>query len=134
LKYASYFGIAAALLLIVFCFIPWAYYPDLQQNFDGFYSQQNIYGKPGKTFIFLSVISILFFLIPGLWAKRANQFIAVLIFAYGLKNYFIYAACYRGTCPQIKPGLIGMILFSSVILISSLLSKGKEKNMNKDFQ
>jgi hypothetical protein len=127
LKYASNIGIAAALLLIVCCFIPWAYYPDLHQSFTGFYSEQNQYGKPGKAFIFLSCVSIVFFLLPKIWAKRANQIVSVLVFAYALKNYFIYAACYLGICPEIQIGLIGMLVFSLVILICSLLSKATLK-------
>jgi hypothetical protein len=128
LKYASATGIFAGLFLIFFCFLPWAYYPDLHQNFTGFYSEQNQYGKPGKTFIFLSVISILFFLIPRIWAKRANQVVSVLIFAYALKSYFMYAACYIGICPVIKIGLIGMPVFSFIILLSSLMSETKIKS------
>jgi hypothetical protein len=123
LRYASYAGVAAALLLILCCFIPWAYYPDLHQNFTGFYSEQNQYGKPGKTFIFLSAISIFFFLVRKIWAKRANQLVSVLIFAYALKTYFMYAGCYLGICPSVKFGLIGILGFSLIILISSLLTK-----------
>ena len=127
MKYALYTGIAAALLLIIFCFIPWAYYPDLHESFTGFYSKQNTYGKPGKTFIFLSLLSIALFLVPKIWAKRMNQVLCVLIFAYAMKNYFIYAACYLGICPEIRLGLIGMLLFSLIILVSSLLSKADIK-------
>jgi hypothetical protein len=128
LKFASFFGIIAAIILIICCFIPWAYYPDLQQNFTGFYSQGNDYGKPGKAFIFLSVITICFFLIPTLWAKRANQFIAVILFAYALKTYLLFAACYGGTCPTVRAGLYGFVLFPLIILISSLLSKAPLKS------
>ena len=128
MKLAPYFGIAAALLLVLFCFFPWAYYPDIQQNFTGFYSKGNNYGKPGKTFIFLSILSIAFFLIPTLWAKRANQFTSVLIFAYALKTYLLFAACYLGICPQTKIGLYGMLLCSLFILICSLLSKAPIKS------
>jgi hypothetical protein len=127
LKYASHVGIAAALFLIFCCFIPWAYYPDLNQNFTGFYSEQNQYGKPGKTFIFLSVVSIFFFLIQRIWARRANQVVSVFIFAYALKTYFIYSACYLGICPSIKIGLVGMLVFSLIILICSLVSETKLK-------
>ena len=123
MKYAHYTGIVAALLLILFCFFPWAFYPDLQENFTGFYSKQNNYGKPGIAFIFLSLIAIVFFLIPKLWAKRVNQFISVLIFAYALKTYILFTASYRGIHPEIKPGLIGMLAFAFIILISSLLSR-----------
>jgi hypothetical protein len=127
LKYATYAGIAAAFFLILCCFIPWAYYPDLNQNFTGFYSEQNQYGKPGKVFIFLCFVSIFFFLMPKVWAKRANQLVSVLIFAYAMKTYFMYSACYLGICPAIKFGLIGMLFFSLMILVCSLLSQTKLK-------
>ena len=127
MKLAIPFGIAAALFLIVCCFFPWAYYPDIQQNFTGFYSKGNNYGKPGKVFIFLSLISIAFFLIPSLWAKRANQFTAVIIFSYALKTYMLFAACYAGICPQVKIGLYGIVFFSLIILICSLLSRAPLK-------
>jgi hypothetical protein len=123
LKYAPLIGLIASLAMIACCFFPWAYYPDIQQNFDGFYSMQNQYGKPGKTFVFLSILSCFLFVIPQLWAKRANQVVAILIFAYGLKTYFTFAACYRGTCPEVKPALAGMIFFALIILICSLLSR-----------
>ena len=125
MKFAPYFGIAAALLLIVFCFIPWAYYPDLQQNFTGFYSKQNNYGKPGIAFIFLSIITIVFFLIAKLWSVRANQFISVMIFAYALKTFVLFTSSYAGINPEIKPGLIGVLGFSLIILVCSLLSKAQ---------
>jgi hypothetical protein len=125
LKNATYFGITAAVLLIICCFFPLAYYPDLRENFTGFYSNQNAYGKPGIAFLFLSFFSIILFLIPKLWAKRTNQFIAVLIFTYSLKTFILFSKCYFSLCPQIKPALVGIVFFSSVILISSLLSKAK---------
>jgi hypothetical protein len=127
LKSAIYFGIAAALLLIICCFIPWAYYPDLHQNFTGFYSKDNHYGKPGKAFIFLAVISIVLFLIPILWAKRANQFVSVLSFSYALKTYLLFASCYIGICPEIKIGLYGVLILPLIVLVCSLLSKAPIK-------
>ncbi|HZZ76159.1 MAG TPA: hypothetical protein VFE04_09540 [Puia sp.] len=127
MKLAPYFGIGAALLLVLFCFIPWAYYPDIQQNFTGFYSKGNNYGKPGKTLIFLSLLSIAFFFIPTLWAKRANQFTSVLIFSYALKSYLLFSACYLGICPQTKIGLYGMLICSIFILICSLFSRAPIK-------
>jgi hypothetical protein len=130
LKFAPYLGIAAALLLIVFCFIPWAYYPDLQQNFTGFYSKGNNYGKPGIAFIFLSICSIIFFLIARLWAKRANQFTAVLILAYALKTYLLFSSSYNTYTPEVKIGLIGVLVFSILILICSLFSKAEIKYEN----
>ena len=85
-----YIGIVAALLLIIFCFIPWAYYPDLQENFTGFYSSQNNYGKPGKAFIFLSVLSIVFFLIPKVWAKMGQPVYGYIDFRLCIKNLYSF--------------------------------------------
>jgi hypothetical protein len=129
LKYAPYIGIAAAFLLIICCFLPLAYYPDLKENFTGFYSKQNNYGRPGIAFIFLSLVSVILFLMPRLGAIRANQFIAVLIFAYSLKTYIIFSACYFSVCPLVKPGLVGIVFFSIVILACSLLSKAHTRNV-----
>ena len=127
MRYAVLTGITAALLLILFCFIPWAYYPDIRENFNGFYSKQNNYGKPGIAFIFLSLIAILLFLIPKLWAKRVNQFVGVVIFAYALKTFTLFSSSYHSYNPEIKPGLIGMLFFSIIILACSLLSKADVK-------
>ena len=66
MKYAPYIGILAAILLIISCFLPWAYYPDIQQTFTGFYSHENTYGRPGKAFIFLALLITIFLLIPRL--------------------------------------------------------------------
>jgi len=52
MKYSQWIGVIAALLLIGACFMPWAYFPDLDKEFTGFFSQGNIYGKPGKVIIF----------------------------------------------------------------------------------
>ena len=125
MKYAAFIGIVAAFLLIVFCFMPWAYYPDLQENFTGFYSRQNHYGKPGKAFIFLAAISIVLFLIPRIWAKWANQVTGVVIFAYALKTYVLFSSCYHTICPQVKFALPAVLGSAAVLLVCSLLSKIK---------
>lgn len=122
MKYASHFGILAAALLITANFIPWAYYPDIHQTFNGFYSNQNIYGQPGKVFVFLAMLSAVFFLIPKLWAKRLNQFLGVIILAYAVKSFNLFAACYQGICPQKKTGLFLMLISAICILIASLFS------------
>ncbi len=122
MKYAPYFGILAAVLLIIASIIPWAYYPDIKQTFNGFYSNQNIYGQPGKAFVFFAVLSSVFFLIPKLWAKRVNQFLGVIVLAYAIKSFNLFAACYQGICPQKKTGLFLMLISALSILIASLFS------------
>ena len=130
MKFAPYLGIGAALLLIIFCFMPWAYYPDIHESFNGFYSRANVYGRPGKTFLFLAVLSIAMFLITKLWAKRVNQFIVVILFAYALKTFILFSSSYGSYSPETKTGLYGIILFPLIILIMSLLSIAKVKEGN----
>ena len=125
LKYVPIIGVTAALLLIAFCFMPWAYYPDLQENFSGFYSNQNHYGKPGKAFIFLSTLSIILFLVSKGWAKWANQVTGVIIFAYALKTYILFSSCYHTICPQVKFALPAVLGSAGILLVCSLLSKVK---------
>jgi hypothetical protein len=125
LKYASVTGIAAALLLIIFCFLPWAYYPDLRENFTGFYSNHNYYGRPGRAFSFLAVLSIILFLIPKIWARWTNQLIGIMLLAYAIKTYVLFSSCYNTICPVVKFALPGLMATSLIILICGLLTKTK---------
>ena len=111
-----FLGITAAIALLIACFIPWAYYPDLDKTFNGFFSEGNAYGKPGKVFIFLAVVSIALFIIPKIWAKRFNMLVVALTIAYAVKSYVLFTACYRGICPDKKFGIF-LILISSVIMM-----------------
>ncbi len=123
MKYAPYIGILAAILLIIACFMPWAYYPDIKQTFTGFYSNQNNYGRPGRAFLFLAVLSSVLFLIPRLWAKRLNQFLGILLLAYAIKSFILFASCYNGNCPEKRIGLI-LLLISSIFILGATLFSG----------
>jgi hypothetical protein len=112
LKYAAVTGIAAALLLIVFCFLPWAYYPDLRENFTGFYSSHNYYGRPGRAFSFLAILSIVLFLIPKIWARWTNQLVGVILLSYAIKTYVLFSSCYNTICPEVKFALPGLLITS----------------------
>jgi hypothetical protein len=122
MKFAPYIGILAAMLLIIACFMPWAYYPDINQTFTGFYSKQNNYGKPGEAFLFLAVVSSVLFLIPKLWAKRVSQFLGIIILAYAIKSFILFASCYKGICPEKRAGLFLILISAIFILIASLFS------------
>ena len=98
-------GIAAAILLIVSCFMPWGYYADVKESFTGFYSFKNEYGKPGMFLTILSVVTLVFMLLPRIWAKRANLFITALGVGYAIKTYVLYSSCYNAYCPEKKAGI-----------------------------
>jgi len=121
MKNSQWIGIAAAVLVVAACFMPWAYFPVLQKEFTGFWSEQNRYGRPGKVLLFFSVVEIVFFLVPKVWAKRANLFVAAVGVAWGFKCFYLYTACYRGECPEKRLGLFLMFGGTILALVATLL-------------
>lgn len=121
MKYSQLIGIAAAIVLVLSGFLNWTWYPDLQKYFTGFFSENNMYGKPGKVFAFFAVIAIIFFLIPRVWAKRWNLLVCALTLAYAVKTFILFAGCYRGICPVKQPGIWVMIVAAVVMTASALL-------------
>jgi hypothetical protein len=131
MKYAPYIGVLAAMLLIISCFFPWAYYPDIQQTFTGFYSHENTYGRPGKTFIFLALLVTVFLLIPRLWAKRAGLVTGIVNLAYAIKTFILFTSCYNGICPEKKAGIF-VVIFSAIIILMASLFTGVKIPEEKD--
>jgi hypothetical protein len=121
MKYSQWIGVAAAALIIIACFVPWAYYPDLREEFTGFFSEQNRYGRPGKVLMVFAVVDILLFLTPRVWAKRANLFTSAVTLAWGIKSYMLYTACYRGICPERRVGIFLVLGGAAIVLAASLL-------------
>jgi hypothetical protein len=121
MKYSQWIGVGAALLIIIACFAPWAYFPDLREDFTGFFSEQNRYGRPGKVLVVFAGVEILLFLVPRVWAKRANLFSAAVTLAWSIKSYMLYTACYKGICPQGRVGIFLVLGGAAVVLGASLL-------------
>ncbi|MBC7422480.1 MAG: hypothetical protein H7334_03390 [Ferruginibacter sp.] len=118
-------GLGACILLVVSCFMPWAYYADVhiptepQKIFTGFVTYQNQYGKPGKLLTLIAVVSFIFMMLPKIWAKRANLFIAALGVGYAIKTYILYTSCYNAYCPEKRAGIFIMIACTVFILVAS---------------
>jgi hypothetical protein len=121
MKYSQWFGILAALLLVAACFMPWAYFPDLGKNFTGFFSEQNRYGRPGKLLSSFSVVMIILFLIPRVWAKRTNMIVAAITVAFVIRSYILYTGCYGGICPEKRPGIFLLLLASVAVVVAALI-------------
>ena len=109
-------GIAACLVLIVSCFTPWTYHADIGKTFNGFFSEHNEYGKPGKMLVIFSVIILFFMLLPKIWAKRANLFLSAFLVAYAIKTYILFTSCYNAYCPDKKAGIY-IMLFSTLFML-----------------
>jgi hypothetical protein len=127
MRYSSTIGIIACFLLVLTCFLPWTYYPDLQKYFTGFYSEQNIYGKPGKLFVIFAALSIFLFAMPKVWAKRSNWLVATLTVAYTVKTYVAFTACYSGICPVKQIGIYLLLLSVTIIFVAAILPDLKLK-------
>lgn len=125
MKYSQWFGIAAAMVVISCCFLPWAFIPVIETVITGFDTSNTYYGKPGIIHVFLSILAIILFLLPFIWAKRVNFFVTTFNFAWALRNIMVVSRCEMGECPVPKLGIYGVLLFSLIMLIMSLLPKVK---------
>ena len=130
MKFSQWIGIAGAITLVISGFLNWTWYPDIQKYFDGFFSENNIYGRPGKIFIYLTTVAVIFFVVPRIWAKRWNILVCTIILAFAIKTFILYSACYRGICPVKQFGIWLMLSSAIIIFLCALLPdlKLKEKS------
>lgn len=132
MKYSQWIGIAASLVLVAACFLPWTWHPDLNKHFTGFFSENNVYGRPGRVFIFFAAFSIAFFAIPKIWAKRWNFLVQALTAAFAIKSFVMYTGCYRGICPTKKAGIWIMLISAVVMLLMAVFPDLKMKDRAKN--
>ena len=106
-------GMVCCLLLIVSPFLQWAWYPDLQKHFTGFFSENNSYGKPGKMLLTLGLLGLFCFILNKAWTQRINLIAAALGMAYAIRSYLIFTSGYDGFVPEPRTGIF-IMLFSSI--------------------
>jgi hypothetical protein len=121
MKYSQLLGFIAVILLAGICYLPWSFIAEGNILVTGMSAPGTVYGKPGLMHLVLGVLLILFFLIPKIWAKRTNVFIAAINLAWSIRNYILLSTCYMGECPRIKAGLFLAILLCAFILVMSFL-------------
>lgn len=132
MKYYKWIGWFASVLLIVSCFLPWAYYSDLNKTFTGFFSEQNMYGKPGIFFTFIATLSFVLIAINKVWAKRTAIFLSALNLGYLIKTYILFTSCYNAYCPEKKIGMYLVVISCVVLMIVSIFPDMKLSAENKD--
>ncbi|MEP7250945.1 MAG: hypothetical protein ABI683_01155 [Ginsengibacter sp.] len=120
MRYYKIIGLAASVLLIISCFMPWAYYADLNKTFNGFFSESNNYGKPGKFFVFFAAVSIAMILLDKVWAKRVHLFLAAINLGYLIKTYILFTSCYNTYCPEKRAGIYLLIVSSVLLMIVAI--------------
>jgi hypothetical protein len=123
-------GLIACVVLIAACFMPWTFHADVQKNFTGFFSAENKYGRPGKYIIILTVIILAFMLLPKIWAKRTNLFLAAILVSYAVKSYILYTSCYMAYCPEKKAGVFLMLSSSLLVFVACIFPNMKLKKQD----
>jgi hypothetical protein len=123
MKYSQTIGIIAALVVILCSFLPWSIVVSQQLTITGFETKGTRFGKPGLFLNFFTIISILLFLIPAIWAKRTNIFIGAIVFTWSLRNYILVSTCLMGECPVKQPALYTLVIASGVVMLMTLLPK-----------
>jgi hypothetical protein len=130
-RFINWLGIAACVVLIISCFLPWTYHADVQKEFTGFYSELNKYGRPGKFIIIFTSVILVFMLLPKIWAKRTNLFLGAMLVAYAVKTYILYTSCYMAYCPEKKAGVFLMLFSSVAVFIGVIFPNMKLKDAKK---
>ncbi len=120
MKFYKIIGFAACALMIISCFIPWAYYADIGKNFTGFFSEKNMYGKPGMFIMFFAIASIVLIYFDKIWAKRLHLILSAINIGYLVRTYILFTSCYNAYCPEKKAGLYLLIVSSIVMMVVSL--------------
>ena len=130
MKYSQTIGIIAAFALIGSCFLPWVEVISLHQTFNGLNGEVNpnlTFGHQWIPHSFFAITSVICFLIPTIGAKRTNIFIGCINLGWAFKNYILFSMCRQGECPEVKTGLILVIVFSLIIQVMTFLPDIKVK-------
>lgn len=125
MKYAQTIGFIAALFAIGTCFMPWIFIESKSITVTGFASTGTNFGKPGLFIVYTCSVAAILFLIPKIWAKRINVFIAAFAMCWAIRNYLILSACFGGECPQKRTGLFLLLAATIVVMVMALLPKMK---------
>jgi hypothetical protein len=123
----KWLGVLTCVLLFASCFMHWAWYPDIQKFFTGFFSERNYYGKPGMLLSFLAIAGIVLFLLGKNWSLRLTLVLAAVSMAYGIANFFKYSSSYDGILPEKQPGIWLMLISSFGYLVMSVLVSSVKK-------
>lgn len=120
MRYMKWIGLAAGILLLVSCFLPWVTISFKNLTLTGTDTSGTAFGKPGYFHFVLVAVFIICTLVPRVWAKRLNLLITAINIAWALRNFFVIAACAGGECPHRESGMWLMLLSSIVMLVSAL--------------
>lgn len=123
MKYTQTVGIIASFIVLICSFLPWSIVVSEQITISGFVTEGTRFGKPGLFLNFFTIIAIVLFFIPTIWAKRTNIFIGAIVFTWSVRNYILVSTCLMGECPVKQPALYTLVAASGVVMLMALLPK-----------
>ena len=127
MKWQRVTGIVACSILIIACFMHWAWYPDIQKFFTGFFSERNYYGRPGRLLSFFAGTGIIFYVLKKAWSDRLNLIFSALSMAYAITSFLRFSSSYDGFVPQRQAGIYIMLLAAALHLVMAVLLMSVEK-------
>src|SRR3954452_4416821 len=98
MRWMKWIGIMSAILLVVFCYTPWAFIHSKQLTISGVNTNGTNFGKPAYFHFVMAAIYIVFALISKLWSQRSNLLIGAFNLAWSFRNFIIIPVCMMGEC------------------------------------
>ncbi|MDZ4796403.1 MAG: hypothetical protein SGI83_19195 [Bacteroidota bacterium] len=120
MRYMKWIGLAAALLLVGACFMPWVFIESKNLTVTGVQTTGTNFGKPGYFHFILVAVFFVCTLLPRVGAKRLNLLVTGLNVGWALRNFFVLGMCSGGECPAREAGMWLMMLASVLMLVSAL--------------
>ncbi|GAC1451075.1 MAG: hypothetical protein NVSMB7_13570 [Chitinophagaceae bacterium] len=122
MKYSKGIGLLSVIIVVVVCYTPWVYVPAVQLQIGGMFAngKQN-FGKPGLMNLICSAGAAILFMLPQVWAMRANIFFCGFNIAWAIRNYILLSRCYGGDCPVKQTGLYVLVIAAALMLLMALM-------------
>lgn len=121
-------AIAAAVVLVVSCFLPWVFIDSKSLTLTGI-SALN-FGKPAFLHFFLAAATIILLLLNKPISQKAALLFSALNLAWAVRNFLMISACYMGDCPERLSGIYIMLISSIAMLIGVVTMPAKVQANN----
>lgn len=130
MRYSKWLAFFSAGLLFAACFLPWITIESKDITITGFDTTGTRWSPPGNLHTMFTAFYLVFTMIPRIWAKRLNVFIAAINMAWAIGNFIRMALCDGGECPVRQPGMYLALLATILMLVASFFPQVKMNEVN----
>ncbi len=125
MRYFKWLAFFSAGLLFASFFQPWIVIESRSLTITGFDTTGTRWSPPAHLHIIFTILYLAFTLIPRIWAKRVNVFIAAINMAWAIGNFIRMALCDGGECPVRQSGMYLALLATIFMLLASFFPQVK---------